>query len=52
MLPGGLGGRPPVETAFRESQQAIAEILQRELRLTLEQAISTISRSSQGTITP
>ena len=52
MRPGGLGGRPPVETAFRESQQAIAEILQRELRLTLEQAISTISRSSQGTITP
>lgn len=49
---GGTAGRPPVETAFRESQQAIAEILQRELRLTLEQAISTISRASTGTITP
>jgi hypothetical protein len=52
MLPGGLAGRPPVETAFRESQQAVAEIIQRELRLTLEQAIGTISRSAQGTITP
>jgi len=50
--PGGVGGRPPVETAFRESQQAVAEILQRELRLTLEQAIQTISRSSQGTVFP
>lgn len=50
MLAGGLAGRPPVETAFRESQQAVAEILQRELRLTLEQAIATITRSSQGTV--
>lgn len=50
MTPGGRSGRPPVETAFRESQQAVAEILQRELRITLEEAISTISRSIQGTI--
>ena len=50
MLPGGRSGRPPVETAFRESQQAVAEILQRELRITLEEAISTISRSIQGTV--
>lgn len=50
MMPGGRAGRPPVETAFRESQQAVAEILQRELRITLEQAIDTISRSSQGTV--
>jgi hypothetical protein len=50
MTPGGRAGRPPVETAFRESQQAVAEILQRELRITLEEAISTISRSIQGTI--
>ena len=50
MLPGGRAGRPPVETAFRESQQAVAEILQRELRLTLEQAIGTITRSIQGTV--
>lgn len=50
MLPGGRAGRPPVETAFRESQQAVAEILQRELRITLEQAIATITRSSQGTV--
>lgn len=48
--PGGIAGRPPVETAFRESQQAVAEILQRELRLTLEQAIGTITRSVQGTV--
>jgi Tfp pilus assembly protein FimT len=47
---GGLAGRKPVETAFRESQQAVAEILQRELRLTLEQAIGTITRSVQGTV--
>lgn len=50
MTPGGRSGRPPVETAFRESQQVVAEILQRELRITLEEAISTISRSIQGTI--
>lgn len=50
MTPGGRAGRPPVETAFRESQQAVAEILQRELRITLEEAISTISRSIQGTV--
>lgn len=50
MVPGGRVGRPPVETAFRESQQSVAEILQRELRITLEEAISTISRSIQGTI--
>lgn len=48
--PGGLSGRPPVTTAFRESQQQVAEILQRELRITLEEAISTISRTIQGTV--
>ena len=52
MQPGGTAGRPPVETAFVESRQQVAEILQRELRLTLEQAISAVSRSIQGSVSP
>lgn len=52
MQPGGTAGRPPVETAFNESRQQVAEILQQELRITLEQAISAVSRSVQGSVSP
>lgn len=51
MLPGGRAGRPPLQTAFDTSRQHVAEILQRELRLTLEDAIATVSRSVTGTLT-
>lgn len=49
MQPGGSGS-PPLKTAWAETQGVAAEILQRELRLTLEQAISTLSRTSSGGI--
>lgn len=47
---GGFSGRPPLETAFRQTQARVAEILQRELRLSLEQALSTLSRSASGSV--
>lgn len=47
---GGASGQPPLETAFRQTQAQVAEILQRELRLSLEQALSTLSYSSTGTV--
>ena len=49
MQPGG-SGPPPLKTAWAETQGVAAEILQRELRLTLEQAISVLSRTSTGVI--
>lgn len=50
MVPGGRSGQPPVQTAFDTSRQQVAEILQRELRLTLEDAIATVARTTQGTL--
>lgn len=49
MNPGG-NGPPPLKTAWAETQGVAAEILQRELRVTLEQAISVLSRTSTGVI--
>ena len=49
MNPGGSGD-PPLKRTWSETQATVAEILQRELRLTLEQAIGTLSRTSSGTI--
>lgn len=49
MQPGG-DGPPPLKTAWAETQGVAAEILMRELRLTLEQAFSTLSRTSSGVI--
>jgi hypothetical protein len=49
MQPGGSGA-PPLKTAWAQTQGIAAEILQRELRITLEQAISVLARSSTGTI--
>jgi hypothetical protein len=49
MKPGG-SGEPPLKTAWARTQSTVAEILQRELRLTLEQALDTLSQSSTGTI--
>lgn len=49
MNPGGSGS-PPLKTAWASTQGQVAEILQRELRLSLEQALSVISSRSTGTI--
>jgi hypothetical protein len=49
MNPGGSGS-PPLQTAWARTQSTVAEILQRELRLSLEQALDTLSQRSTGTI--
>ena len=48
--PGGLAGRPPVQTAFEQTKNQVAEILRRELSISIEAAISKITQSSTGTI--
>jgi hypothetical protein len=50
MPAGGTSGQPPLRTAWARTQPTVAEILQRELRLTLEQALDTLSQRSTGTI--
>jgi hypothetical protein len=49
---GGATGQPPLKTAFDQTQATVAEILSRELLLSLEQvwANLAISTSSTGTI--
>lgn len=47
---GGIAGQPPLERAFRDTQPRVAEILQRELRLSLEEALSTLSKSATGSV--
>jgi hypothetical protein len=49
MQPGGSGA-PPLKTAWDQTQPTVAEILQRELRLSLEQAVSTLARSASEVI--
>ena len=48
---GGSTGQPPLETAFRQMQPRVAEILQRELRLSLEEALSALFVRGTGTVT-
>lgn len=48
--PGGVGGLPPVQTAWKQSQGQVAFILQQELRLSLEQAVSTLVLRTEGTL--
>ena len=52
MTPGGSTGQPPLQTAFSQTQATVAEILSRELRISLEQvwANLSVSTSSTGTI--
>jgi hypothetical protein len=50
MPAGGSTGQPPLKTAWDRTKATVAEILQRELRLSLEQAISTLSQSVTGAI--
>lgn len=48
--PGGESGRPPLKTTWEQTSTTVAEILQRELRISLERALQTLFRSSRGTI--
>jgi hypothetical protein len=50
MPAGGSSGLPPLQTAWDRTQATVGEILQRELRISLEQAISTLTRSATGSI--
>jgi hypothetical protein len=47
---GGFSGRPPLETAFVQMQPRVTEILQRELRLSLEEALSALFIRGAGTV--
>lgn len=47
---GGREGRPPVRTAFAQTQGQVAFILQQELRISLERALSTLTYRGQGTL--
>ena len=47
---GGSTGRPPLTTAFTQTQRQVAEILQRELRLALEEALSAVFIRGAGTV--
>lgn len=51
MQPGGRAGRPPVQTAFSQTRNQVAEILTRELSLSLDAALAKVANSSTGTIT-
>jgi hypothetical protein len=48
--PGGIAGRPPIQTAWSQTQAQVAETLTRELRISLEAAISALVLRSSGTI--
>jgi hypothetical protein len=48
---GGWTGRPPLQTAWDQSRASVVRILQQELRISLEQALETLTRSRIGTIT-
>ena len=47
---GGVAGQPPIRTAFQQTQGQVAAILQQELRISLERALSTLTYRATGTI--
>ena len=47
---GGVAGQPPIRTAFAQTQSQVAAILQQELRISLERALSTLTYRAEGTI--
>jgi hypothetical protein len=51
MKPGGIAGRPPVQTAWNQTKAQVAATLTRELRISLEAAVSTLVLRSTGSIT-
>jgi hypothetical protein len=48
---GGRAGRPPIQTAFAQTQNQVAEILNRELSISLDAALAKVATSGSGTIT-
>jgi hypothetical protein len=54
MLPpmpvGGRTGRPPLQTAFAQSQSQVAFILEQKLRISLEEAVNAIAFNDTGTL--
>jgi hypothetical protein len=50
MPAGGTQGAPPLKTAWDQTRATAASILQTELRISLEEAISTLTQSSTGII--
>jgi hypothetical protein len=50
MPAGGSTGRPPLRTAFNETQSTVAAILVRELSISLADAWNSVSRSSTGSL--
>jgi hypothetical protein len=46
MTPGGRSGRPPLATAWAQTESLVAEILQRELRLALEAELAKFAREA------
>jgi hypothetical protein len=51
VLPGGVAGRPPVQTAWNQTKSLVAERLTRELQISLEAAIQALTFSGRGSIT-
>jgi hypothetical protein len=51
MPAGGEAGRPPVQTAWDQTQAQVAEYLQRELSLTLGQAWAALRFRNEGSVT-
>jgi hypothetical protein len=48
---GGRSGRPPVLTAFNDTQARVAEYLQRELSLSLGEAWAALRLRDSGSVT-
>jgi hypothetical protein len=51
MPAGGTSGKPPVQTAWNQTKGVVAERLQRELRLSLENAVKALVYRDTGSIT-
>jgi hypothetical protein len=50
MPAGGSAGQPPLQTAWDRTRSTVAEILQRELRISLEAALDALTRSAVGSL--
>lgn len=50
MPAGGRSGQPPLKTAWEQTQATVAAILQRELGLSIERALQSLTYSSTGNL--
>jgi len=50
MQAGGQSGRPPLAAAWADTKTTVAEILQRELRISIERALSALTQSARGSV--